>query len=438
MNAAQLRGYFTWRTQLRQGDITRAPLSFAFVYVYELLHQIGAKTPEEGFSLLKNFWENYREYDIQLDRYLQGRLRDYVVYYNLDRELLLSSQDAMFDEAMLAFVTHSQAHPQEEKDEEYFAAICALSRYNMEGSKFYKEYPKDVCRVTCGVFRALTIYYEKHGKKTLVEKYFGTMTKCSYQMFASAVFYDHKKYKEYEYVINPLHRYQCVNGRWSCEKYFGNRTKSKEMGLILHAIDARMRERYEYKSPLKSEDVAKLVMNIIEKEIDRLLEDKKKNAAPVIEIDVTKLSGIRRAAELTREKLIVEGSEEDADADDILPDMDVIPSDTDAGILTENEALQKLQNTDEEISQFFDTREPEHPAAPKAAKNTPIKAGKNKPRIPGNWNLRGRANWWRRTLHRKRTHGKPSRQKEIRQKPISHKHPRTWLEKPHMRRILPF
>ena len=57
--------------------------------------------------------------------------------------------------------------------------------------------------------------------------------------------------------------------------------------------------------------MTKLVMNIIDKEINRLLEEKEKNAVPVIEIDVSKLSGIRRAAELTRERLIVEGSEED-------------------------------------------------------------------------------------------------------------------------------
>lgn len=306
MNVAQLRGYFTWRAQVRQGNIMPAPLSFAFVYVYELLHQIGAKTPEEGFSLLKTFWEGYREYDIQLDRYLQNWLCDYVVYYNLDQKLLVQSQDVMFDKAMLAF----RMHPEEENDTEYFAAICALSRYNMEGSKFYKEYPQDVCRVTCGVFRALAAYYEKHGKKTLVEKYFGTLTTCAYQMFASAVFYDHKKYANYEYAINPLHRYRCVDGHWSCEKYFGNRTKNKEMGFILHAIDAQMRQRYAYPSPLKPEGMTKLVMNIIGKEIDRLQKEKEKNAAPVIEIDLSKLSGIRRAADLTRERLIVEGAEE--------------------------------------------------------------------------------------------------------------------------------
>lgn len=308
MNIAQLRGYFTWRAQVRQGNIMPAPLSFVFVYIYELLHQIGAKTPKEGFLLLKTFWEDYQKYDTLIDRYIKNWLCDYVVYYNLDRKLLSDLQDTAFDDAMLVFL-----HPEENGEESYFAAICALSKYNMEGSKFYKEYSEDVRKVTCGVFRALTVYYEKHGKKTFSEKYFGKLTACAYQLFASAVFYDYKQYAEYEYVFSPLHRYQCLDGHWSCEKYFGNRTKNKELGQILKAIDARMRERYEYSALLKPENVTKLVINIIEKEITKVLEEKKKNIVPAIEIDVAKLSGIRRAAELTKARLIVEGSEEDAE-----------------------------------------------------------------------------------------------------------------------------
>lgn len=308
MNVAQLRGYFTWRTQVRQGNLTSAPLSFAFVYVYELLHQIGPETPEEGFSVLQSFWEKYREYDTQLDRYLPNWLSDYVVYYNLDRELLASSQDIAFDRALLGFL-----HP-EGDDEEYFAAICALSSYNIGRSKFYKEYTDDVRKVACAVFRALTAYYEKHGKKTLVEKYFGVLATCSYQMFESAVFYDHKKYVEFEYEINPIHRYRCEKGSWTCQKYFGNRKKNKEMGSILRMVDLRMREEYGYKA-LTPEAMTKIVMNIIDKEIKRFLaekekEEKEKNLKPVIEIDVTKLSGIRRAAEITQNRLIVEEADE--------------------------------------------------------------------------------------------------------------------------------
>lgn len=301
MNIAQLRGYFTWRAAVRRGQVERTSLSYVFVYIYELLHRIGSDTAEEGYHTLYDFWQTYRELDSQLDRYMSGWLSDYVIYYNLDKSFLEKSADARFDEALLVFL-----YPEKHTGQEYFRAILELSTYNMEHARFYKDYPEDVCAVTCAVFRDLTDYYAKHGKKTFAEKYFGTLSTCAYQMFASAVFYDKDKREDYEYIVNDIHRYRCKNGRWECEKYYGNRTKSKDLGFILRAIDCRMRERYEYKSPLQPDGMTKLVMNFIDKEIDRYLEEKKKNAVPVIEIDVSKLSGIRKAAAITQEKLLEE------------------------------------------------------------------------------------------------------------------------------------
>ena len=52
MNDRQLRGYFSWRTRVRRGIVEKTSLSFAFVYLYELLNQIGTGTPEEGFRRL--------------------------------------------------------------------------------------------------------------------------------------------------------------------------------------------------------------------------------------------------------------------------------------------------------------------------------------------------------------------------------------------------
>ena len=41
MNDMQLRGYFSWRTKVRRGVVEETSLSFAFVYIYELINQIG-------------------------------------------------------------------------------------------------------------------------------------------------------------------------------------------------------------------------------------------------------------------------------------------------------------------------------------------------------------------------------------------------------------
>ena len=44
----ELRGYFSWRTKLRRGEVQQAPATFAFLYIYELLNQIGVEDPMEG------------------------------------------------------------------------------------------------------------------------------------------------------------------------------------------------------------------------------------------------------------------------------------------------------------------------------------------------------------------------------------------------------
>jgi len=70
-----------------------------------------------------------------------------------------------------------------------------------------------------------------------------------------------------------------------------------------------MRQEYDFKSTLKVDLVKKIYQDIIRKVIGELLEEKKKNAAPKIEIDISKLQNIRKLLE-TQTKLIVEDSEE--------------------------------------------------------------------------------------------------------------------------------
>ena len=41
MNIGQLRSYFTWRSKLRKGDYQKTSTSYAFVYLYELLNNVG-------------------------------------------------------------------------------------------------------------------------------------------------------------------------------------------------------------------------------------------------------------------------------------------------------------------------------------------------------------------------------------------------------------
>ena len=88
MNTREMRGYFSWRTAFRQGRCDPAPLSFLFVYVYEIINGIGFDEPEEGFQILQTLKEAYGQKEPSLLRYLSAWMQDYVVYWNLDDRYL--------------------------------------------------------------------------------------------------------------------------------------------------------------------------------------------------------------------------------------------------------------------------------------------------------------------------------------------------------------
>ena len=98
----------------------------------------------------------------------------------------------------------------------------------------------------------------------------------------------------------------CTNGVWRCRKYYGNRSRNRILGNIIKAVDSALRDRYEYRFRLRTEDVSKNIMSLIVKETDLLYKKRKMAEAPKIEIDLSQLDSIRKAAEITRDKLIVE------------------------------------------------------------------------------------------------------------------------------------
>jgi hypothetical protein len=125
-------------------------------------------------------------------------------------------------------------------------------------------------------------------------------------MFKSAVFYHASKQKDRDYEINDIYRYRSKNGNWSCEKLFYHGGKNKSTGDLLKAIDFLMRRQYGFKFALTMGRIPATFQDIIEQEIDKYRESKKQAAAPLIEIDVSRLQDIRDSALKIQNKLIIE------------------------------------------------------------------------------------------------------------------------------------
>lgn len=337
MSDRQLRGYFTWRAQVRRGNIEETSTSFAFLYLYELICGIGVDDPLDGFDKIKAFWDAYRAFEPGIDRFARVWLQDYAVFHGLDPKLLHDSKTVAFDNALIelrravrdlvpASAPSDQAPkrrktseptiplpPNEAREERLMAAINALSTYNLNNSRLDRSHHRDLRHVACAVYVRMARYYDTHRKTGIVASLFGEETAMPYTMFASAVFFAPERHEDCEYRLDPIHIYRCQNGFWECMRIHGNRQKSSKLGEIMRACDQRLRLALDPAHPLKEEKIPKYLAKIIDDEIVAWLSWDAAHQPVKIDIDLSQLGHIRSAAAQTREALLIdEEREEDA------------------------------------------------------------------------------------------------------------------------------
>ena len=335
MSDRQLRGYFTWRAQVRRKKVEETSTSFAFLYLYELICGIGVDNPLDGFRKIKAFWESYRAYEPGIDRFARVWLQDYAVFHGLDPKLLSDSKTVLFDKALIELRRAARdieplptpatpatkrrksseptlpLPPDEAREERLMAAINALSTYNLGNSRINHAHHRDLRHVACAVYVRMARYYDTHRKSGIVASLFGEETAMPYTMFASAVFFAPERHKDCEYRLDPIHIYRCQNGFWECMRIHGSRQKSSKLGEMMRACDQRLRLALDPAHPLKEEKVPKYLAKIIDDEIVAWLSWDATHQPVKIDIDLSQLGHIRNAAAQTREALLIDEERED-------------------------------------------------------------------------------------------------------------------------------
>lgn len=336
MSDRQLRGYFTWRAQVRRGTVEETSTSFAFLYLYELICGIGVDNPLDGFNKIKAFWDAYRAFEPGIDRFARVWLQDYAVFHGLDPKLLRDSKTVMFDNALIELRRAARdlvpapapsgqtptrrktseptlpLPPDEVREERLMAAINALSTYNLSNSRLDRSHHRDLRHVACAVYVRMARYYDTHRKTGIVASLFGEETAMPYTMFASAVFFAPERHEDCEYRLDPIHIYRCQNGFWECMRIHGSRQKSSKLGEMMRACDQRLRLALDPAHPLKEEKVPKYLAKIIDDEIVAWLSWDAAHQPVKIDIDLSQLGHIRSAAAQTREALLIDEEREDS------------------------------------------------------------------------------------------------------------------------------
>lgn len=335
MSDRQLRGYFTWRAQVRRGNIEETSTSFAFLYLYELICGIGVDDPLDGFNKIEAFWDVYRAFEPGIDRFARVWLQDYAVFHRLDPKLLRDSKTVMFDNALIELRRAARdlvpapapsgqppkrrktseptlpLPPDEVREERLMAAINALSTYNLSNSRLDRSHHRDLRHVACAVYVRMARYYDTHRKTGIVASLFGEETAMPYTMFASAVFFAPERHEDCEYRLDPIHIYRCQNGFWECMRIHGSRQKSSKLGEMMRACDQRLRLALDPAHPLKEEKVPKYLAKIIDDEIVAWLSWDAAHQPVKIDIDLSQLGHIRSVAAQTREALLIDEERED-------------------------------------------------------------------------------------------------------------------------------
>lgn len=332
LNDRQLRGYFTWRTRVRSGEVQAAPASFAYLYLYELIAGIGYGEAVEGLRLMRRFCDAFSAHDRAILRLGGVWVQDFAVYHGLPADLLGDTRSVRHDRALVALRNATEAArgarernaaglgrrgpkglplpAQDGLECTLLESLDELSTYRIRSGRLYREAPGAVAHVAGSVWLRLADHYARSRKSDIIESMFGSTSELPYTMFASAVFFDPLPHPDSDYELDPVHRYRCRNGLWTCERVHGAGGRSAKLGSVLRAVDGRLRAGIGFGHPLKEEKVPKYLAAIIDAEVAAWTAWQEAHAPRRIAIDLSRLAGIRQTAAATREALLVDEERE--------------------------------------------------------------------------------------------------------------------------------
>jgi hypothetical protein len=311
MGYEQLRTYFTWRTEVRKGNVFDTSLSYAFLYMYELLSNIGVSDPEDGLTKLVSFWKAFQVYNKTVDRYILRWLKDYHIYY----ELPLSFKEFVDKNDLAAH------YPKMADTNDNFDLFCAISKYDIRKSAFFTE---DNAKLVTDCFYFVTdklrgiltengIHFD--------ESVFQPTKKMSvWTPFKDALFYPWIKQNDRRIVLSENEIYLCKNNQWAFSTIPATESGRQLIGYIMKQMESVLRKLKNYKHKLSANLDAvthELVgqLSAIGASLDSIVSDAvaefyKEATKTVVTVDRRALIKIRQDALITQEKLTVQEQEE--------------------------------------------------------------------------------------------------------------------------------
>lgn len=306
MGYKQLRTYFTWRTKVRQGQVEDTSLSYAYIYLYELINNIGVADPREGLEKLLAFWKVFREYQPAIDKHVPGWLKDYHIYYELEQ----SFQEFVTENGLMEW------YPELDRSDDVFAMYCGLSRYDIRKSKFYTQDRESLIQ-DCFRFTVLKLseVMSEHGIRFEDFVYANPAVLALWMPFQDALFYPWMAQNARRVMVSPREVYLCSQSQWYYQVSMPLEGGRQFLGYLFKQMEAVLRQtvKYKYKittdiSVVPSSVLHKLEMAGISLEsgiTEAVGEFYREATKTVVTVDRETLEKIRRESLQTQEKLLV-------------------------------------------------------------------------------------------------------------------------------------
>ena len=305
LNVPQLRGYFTWRTGVREGRFGKVPASFAYLYLYELLNGIGTSSAEDALHRMQAFERGYLDSGIgeeEIRVNLRRWMLEFAVLNNVPQELALQSADPAFtaqDSALMIL-----QRPEDRTDEEVSSALCTLAGSRLAGSPVITK-TQDGRRLLAAIWRQAQANYKKDDKD-LFRACFGRIYGFPWHPLANAVYWDRRPVKDADYVLTPCRRYLCRGGTWREERFEPLYFDKKRFSGFVHEADRQLRRYLKTGHDLKERAEEAWAAPYAAAVIDAARKAAEEAARPRITIDLSGLERIRREAQSTRDSLLTE------------------------------------------------------------------------------------------------------------------------------------
>jgi hypothetical protein len=301
----QLRGYFTWRTALRRGDFRPITTSMAYIYVYELLNDIGAADAEDSLRKLREFEVGFLDSGIgdgEMRRNLRRWMLEKAVVSGLPPEKAreYADPDMLKRDAALAILREPKAH----SDGEIFDALVTLGGRRLPQSPVVQGFGDEGKALFARVWRLAAAKHRQEGK-TLFTLCFGGCRSHRWDPLANALYYQQEKPAAGTYELDETHSFS-FSGVWT-EKCYQERSFNKKLleGL-LHETERQLRLYLDLGRRLQEKPEEAWAAPYAEAVIEEDRQVKAQAAKKRVVIDLGGLEQIRRDSLETRDSLLTE------------------------------------------------------------------------------------------------------------------------------------